>query len=84
MLTKLMKFDQNQYPKEWFLKHDTPESMTTCDFTKNDTPEVIFCSIKGTPKMAHLLQAYMVVTPPPLGVYGSEPAGYLIQTYLNL
>ena len=24
--------------------------MTTCDFTKNDTPKFIFCSKKGTPK----------------------------------
>ena len=39
--------------------------MTTCDFTKNDSPKFIFCSKKGTPKMAHPVPAYMVVTPPP-------------------
>ena len=39
--------------------------MTPCDFPENDTPKSIFCSKKGTPKMAHPVPAHMVVTPSP-------------------
>ena len=47
---KLVKFDQNQCPKELFSKMTPPKFMTTCDFSKNDTLKFIFCSKKGTPK----------------------------------
>ena len=39
--------------------------MNTCDITRNNTPKFIFCSKKGTLKMAHPVPAYMIVTPPP-------------------
>ena len=51
--------------------------MTTCDFTKNDIPKFIFCSKKGTPKMAHPVPAYMEVTPPPRDF--AEKGAYLKQ-----
>ena len=46
--------------------------MTTFDFTKNDTPNFIFCSTKGTPKMAHPVPECIVVTPPPGGEGGTK------------
>ena len=39
--------------------------MTTCDFTKNDTPKFIFFSKKGTPKNG-TSRTY---------IYGSYPPG---------
>ena len=62
-----MKFDENQRPKELFFLNDTPKSMTTFDFTINDTPKLISARKKAPPKMAHPIPAYMVVTPPPPG-----------------
>ena len=59
-----MKFDQNQYPKKLFFYNYTPKFVTTSDFTKNDTQKFIFFSKRGTPKKAHPVPAYMVVSPP--------------------
>ena len=62
---RLVKFDENQCPKELFSKM-TPQNLWLLLILAKTIPQNLFFAWKKAPqKMAHPVPAYMVVTPPP-------------------